>query len=618
MTGTEDHLHLKKALRVGVVAFLVLMGGAVVADDQEPPAETEAPNDLARITVLDEQGTPIEADVLLLDPAGRSPLGVWTPANADGVILIPRPAPLYSWYEPEAGVVAIIRGETFGWMEQLIPYSEDPQEYTLTPGPNRMVTMEILPPPGRQLPSDFHFSVFVDDMAPAAWTGNVLRRSPNAATRFTAAMPVALGEGRFRVRIPESVEAYWLLVHVPDFIRYAKLGPVHVPTDEETVVTVQLPTPAGCSLTIEPAEGWPTDYEEVVVHLGGGIEFGRGRRLNTGLDSHTFSTEQVRPGENPATLTHDFSNLAPGRYSVQVSASWPSTPDAPGGPTSCRHMMDEITLVAGQAESLSCALRSWNAETAERLLTGEDTISIEFRKADGSLVTSGMVTLSISLEEFWRKIPVFEGAIPPNGRITVENMPRRQDAQYVAELGDLYHGDLPHAPNEDNVYAVSIPPQVGEPAPNITLASLANPGTSFDLESLRGQVVFLDFWASWCGPCQAPMASFNELLEKRTDWAGKVTIIGASIDRTREDIMAHLERRKWWNVRQSWCEEGGGSSRAVAPKTYAVAAVPHGVLIDQDGILRGSGHLSPSDVEAEIDRLLAEPRVSAVSSDETP
>jgi len=42
--------------------------------------------------------------------------------------------------------------------------------------------------------------------------------------------------------------------------------------------------------------------------------------------------------------------------------------------------------------------------------------------------------------------------------------------------------------------------------------------------------MLLDLWATWCPPCQAPMAHNQHMLETRKDWGDKVRIIGLSID----------------------------------------------------------------------------------------
>jgi len=53
---------------------------------------------------------------------------------------------------------------------------------------------------------------------------------------------------------------------------------------------------------------------------------------------------------------------------------------------------------------------------------------------------------------------------------------------------------------------------VSGPAPNFTLKSRS--GKNIKLSELRGQVVLINFWASWCGPCRQEMPKLNDLYER--------------------------------------------------------------------------------------------------------
>lgn len=63
------------------------------------------------------------------------------------------------------------------------------------------------------------------------------------------------------------------------------------------------------------------------------------------------------------------------------------------------------------------------------------------------------------------------------------------------------------------------------------ITTLDDTETPVDLEHKEGEVLLIDFWATWCPPCQAPMAHNQKMLEENEEkWGDKVKIIGLSID----------------------------------------------------------------------------------------
>jgi len=88
-----------------------------------------------------------------------------------------------------------------------------------------------------------------------------------------------------------------------------------------------------------------------------------------------------------------------------------------------------------------------------------------------------------------------------------------------------------------------------------------------DVEHKEGQVLLLDFWATWCPPCQRPMAHNQEMLEKNGDtWGDKVRLIGLSIDQTAAAVKTHVETKGWQKVEHYHVRNG----KCTADKEFGV------------------------------------------------
>jgi len=124
---------------------------------------------------------------------------------------------------------------------------------------------------------------------------------------------------------------------------------------------------------------------------------------------------------------------------------------------------------------------------------------------------------------------------------------------------------------------VNAQPKQGGQAAEIALPSVN--GDTIRLSSLKGKVVLLDFWASWCGPCRVTNKSLVKLYSKYKDKGFE--IFSVSLDD---------EKLKWKNaIKQdkiSWLQvnEGGGwdAKTAIA---WEISAIPTSYLIDKDGKL---------------------------------
>ena len=151
-------------------------------------------------------------------------------------------------------------------------------------------------------------------------------------------------------------------------------------------------------------------------------------------------------------------------------------------------------------------------------------------------------------------------------------------------------GELPKPPGVSS----SMSDWVGAPAPDFQVTDLK--GEELSLEKYRGQVVLLDFWATWCGPCIAEMPKVKKTYGKYKDQ--KFQIIGISLDRSAEPLEAYIKKEElgWLHY---W-----DKSREVS-NMYKVRGIPSTFLIDGDGVIR-KANLGGSNVESAIAKLVKE------------
>jgi thiol-disulfide isomerase/thioredoxin len=172
---------------------------------------------------------------------------------------------------------------------------------------------------------------------------------------------------------------------------------------------------------------------------------------------------------------------------------------------------------------------------------------------------------------------------------------------HIAHLAEQAAQPQDEAPRGNNNQRV--PLAANTPAPNFTYNDIN--GNPVSLSDFKGKVVYIDIWATWCGPCRQEIPHLKALKEKYKD-NENIVIIGISADGLRE---AEVQRWRDFVINQELTGvqlHGRTDGDDDVAALFGVRALPHFVLIDQQGYIV-SGHApraSSADIVPMIEQLL--------------
>ena len=172
------------------------------------------------------------------------------------------------------------------------------------------------------------------------------------------------------------------------------------------------------------------------------------------------------------------------------------------------------------------------------------------------------------------------------------------NARFIPLLEELSKSKVPEIAELANSRLASAKMMAELKAKPLDLKFKAFDGSDVDLEKLRGKVVLIDFWATWCGPCMAELPNVVKAYEQYKEKGFE--IIGISLDEEKADLARVLKAKKI-----TWPQyfDGKGWENPYAKK-YGIEGIPAMWLVNKAGMVTDTD--ATEDLAEKIEKLLAE------------
>ncbi len=143
--------------------------------------------------------------------------------------------------------------------------------------------------------------------------------------------------------------------------------------------------------------------------------------------------------------------------------------------------------------------------------------------------------------------------------------------------------------------------------PDLARARMAPPfalttveGQHLSMDELKGKVVLMDFWATWCGPCREALPHMRQIAKK---FQGEpIVVLSVSLDSDEQKWKDFIAKNE-----MPWAQYYDGGFKGPIAMLFGVEAIPHTFTIDADGVLQDE-HIGDASIEGKLKKLVGRAR----------
>jgi thiol-disulfide isomerase/thioredoxin len=466
-------------------------------------------------------------------------------------------------------------------------------ERTVTLTPGRLIELSVTTADGRPIPKDVIplvvFTDFADRVRSTRQPENI---RPGHVFDFEMSKVRRVGDGRYQFRIPDEVPPFFLTIDHPGFMRSIESKVINEDELADGRIEWQLPAPARLRIQLDvPSTDDRRRYDFSSVGVASKV-----------ADVAPYYTVWLQRYDSLGfDVTLD--DLPPNHYGLVLRLISSKQEGLAGRTSEIPLYWDRMKfdLTAGEQKTINLSYVPFDPNSWR----GNSTATVTVKHYGGKPAAGSSYTLTYAVPHY-DAVVVKQGELDAAGRFHLEDVrPGPAGPEFFLKVGDEWLGRMRMTKKGSQNFEFTLAPKVEDRAPEVTFVD-AQTGGSIPLRSLLGKVVYLEFWATWCGPCQTPMAKLNAVMKKRqADWDKRVEVLAISIDDSQEFAYRYVKQRGWIHVHHLWTGEDGHTGfESPAAKKFGVTGVPTAILIDPRGVIVWRGHPIENDSEAQIDALL--------------